>query len=155
VGSISRYNHLERFKKAFGEKIKEHYEQLLIGKTIVDMSELSFNYWKSADVTLSDGQIFTVHFGWSTEQEEYEGKEQLEDGDLSAREYFDKYLKGKEITQVHVGYERDDEIYAYAFVDEEHAIEIPIGYDPESDELHDFSIITESEFMEYLNNQSV
>lgn len=149
MGSISRYSALERFEAAFAGKLKEYFEKELVGKTILDMSELSFDYWKSADVSLSGGQIITVHFGWSSEWEQHEGKEELEKGDISTVEYFNQNLKGKEITHIVIGYERDDEIYAYAHVDDNNALEIPIGYDPECGELRNFDIITEEEFMKF------
>lgn len=149
MGSITRYSALKRFQEAFGEKIKKHYEEQLIGKTIVSMSELSFNHWKSADVAFSDEQVFTVHFGWSSEWEQHEEKEELEDDDISSEEYFNQCLKGKEITHIQIGYERDDELYVFAFVDEYAALEISIGYDPESGELYNNDIITEEEFNEY------
>lgn len=150
MGSISRYSSLDRFQEAFGEKIKAHYEKQILGLTVTDMSELTLDYYKSADITLSDGNILTVHFGWTSEEEEFEGKEILDEDEISNEEYFNHYLKDKKITKVETGYERDDEFYCFAFVDDESGVlEIPIGFDPETCELHNFDIITEEEFIEF------
>jgi hypothetical protein len=152
VGSISRYNALERFGEAFGDRIKEHYEKRLLGLTIQAMGELIIDYYKSTDVSLSDGSVITVHFGWTSEEEDHEQREIVDEGELTTQEYFNTYLKGKTITRITTGYERDDEYYVFAFVDEDHCLEIPIGFDPECCEYHgDEDLISEEEFEAFRN----
>lgn len=150
MGSISRYSALERFDNEFGERLKQHYEKQLLGLTIKEIGELIFDYHKKADISLSDDSVIEVHFAWASEEEEHEDKEILEDGDIPIEEYFKSQLKGKTITKITTGYERDDEFYIYALVDDDNGLDIPIGFDPESIEYHgDEELISPEEFQAF------
>lgn len=80
-------------------------------------------------VRLSNGEVFDIHYRWMREEEDAQGKEIKEDVRI-LKEYFDRYCKGKEITKVEVGYtDRDDEAYLLLYVNDDHCLEVPIGFE--------------------------
>ncbi len=85
----------------------------------------------SAFVRLNDNEVYETHYRWSTEEEDYEGKELEEDYD-PMEQYYTKVILGRPIIKVTVDYERDDECYIYAYVDEENYLEIPLNFDSDS-----------------------
>ena len=146
MGSCNNYSRLTAFHEKFKDKVVEHYKSL-IGATITEINDFTLDYYKKADVTLDNGQVLEVHFGWSSEEEESEGEEILEEGEISSIEYFNEYLKDQKIIKIETGYDRDDSYYAYAIVDEAgNNIEIPIDFDVVSFELRNCSFISDEEF---------
>ena len=148
MGSLARSSALERFGDEFGERIQRHFEKELLGLFVLNMSELTVDYHKKADITLSNGTTQEVHFGWASEREEYYQKEFLDKGEITKEEYFEVFMKDEKITEVSTGFDRDDEYYVFASLGEGNiSLEIPIGYDPENNLYHgDESLISEVEF---------
>ncbi len=148
MGSLSRYSALERFNEAFGERFRLHFEKELLGLSIVEMSDLVLDYHKKSNISLSNGSVIEVHFGWTSEEEEFKQEEILEEGEMTRKEYFNEFLKDKTIISITTGFERDDEFYVFLLVDEGGTcLEIPIGFDSESNEYHgDEEIVSKVEF---------
>lgn len=131
MGSNSRYSALEQFVEKYGEELVKEYEELLLGKVVEEFLGTEVDYHVKADVRLNDNEVYETHYRWSTEEEDYEGKELEEDYD-PMEQYYTKVILGRPIIKVTVDYERDDECYIYAYVDEENYLEIPLNFDPNS-----------------------
>ena len=146
MGSAVHYSLLKAFDEKFGAKILEHYKYL-IGRAVIGMSEYEYFFHKKADVALDNGEVFEVHFGWTTEEGTEEEVNDLDE--MNSEEYFNMYLKDKKITGVDVGYDRDDMYYLY-LISEGDTLEVPMAFNAYECELYDYSIITEKEFEEFL-----
>lgn len=140
MGSISRYAQLERLLSKYGKKLKNHYESLLVGKTISQFLGTEVDYWIKSYVSITDADgssiEYRVHFRWASQEEDSSRKEILRSpNEMFMKQYYELYILSNKIQSIKVNFERDDELYVYAFVDESHYIEIPIGIDPENEEL--------------------
>lgn len=131
LGSISRYLALERFVEENGEELLRKYEQLLLGKAVVECLGTVVDYHVKGDVRLNDGEVYETHYRWTSEEEDYEEIE-LDESYVPMESYYNKVIVGKPIIKVSVDFERDDECYIYAYVDEDNCLEIPLFFDPES-----------------------
>jgi hypothetical protein len=153
MGSISRMFAQKRFIEKFGEKIEEHFQPRLEGKTVVEITDIEANYYIKGNVVLSDGEIYPVHFRWAGQEEDAEGVE-LDEDFTKMEDYYKKHIIGKEIKYVEVNLpDRDDEVYVLGFVEEGITIEIPVGYDPEKNEISSYAgeIISQKECSEFEN----
>jgi hypothetical protein len=132
LGSISRSNAIEKFNENFGEKIENHFRPFLVGATIESLQNVEANYHVKGIAHLSNEKTFETHHRWTTQEEDGEKKEILEEGDFSMLAYFNEYLAGKEIVAIRVGEaDRDDESYLFAYVTDQNCLEIPLGFDAE------------------------
>lgn len=131
MGSGARYSAIEWFIEKHGDEIIKRYEPLLLEKKIQKFLGTVVDYHIKADVELDDGEVYETHYRWTSEEEDCEGKE-LDDRFLPMQEYYGNFLVGKKIVKIVVDFERDDECYVYAFVDEDNHLEIPLGIDPDS-----------------------
>lgn len=160
MGSISRYSAIEDFIKTFDQKLSAEFQKL-IGLEVKELKEVNVNYHVKGDVVLSSDEQYPVHFRWSSETEDSEGKEIPEEEDsYTMDEYYKDKIIGKTITSVRLGHaDRDDEVYLLAYVGEEseqwHCLEIPIGFDPEHQEISGFAeqFISEEEFEDFLESR--
>lgn len=154
MGSISRYNQIDQFIEAFGSTFTEHFHPL-VGMTIDKLSDVTANHHVKGMVHLSNGDIYPVHHRWTDPDEDSENKELDEDFD-KMEEYYAKHLIGKQILSVRLGHaDRDDEVYILAHVDDEHCLEIPVGFDPEHRTISDLSetVLSEKQIKKFTENR--
>lgn len=129
MGSISRCAALDRYITKHGdEKLKEYSH--LIGKTVVQLLSTEVDYYVKGYVKLDDGTELETHYRWASAEEDDCGTEMEEDY-VPMAEYYEKHIVGKTIKEIQIGYERDDDLCIYAYVDDKYALEIPLGVDPE------------------------
>ena len=158
MGSIARFSALERFEQEFGERLTKHFSYL-IGQTVTGFSDTEVEYWVRADVALSGGEVFEVHHRWATEEESYEGKEILEEGDITMNEWLNEYAKGQAVTSVSIGNaDRDDEAYLFLTLENGNSLECRLGYHSEDGTVYGLAkeILSEEEikaFEEKENNR--
>lgn len=158
MGSSSRYSAIQDFIKTFDTKLSHDFSKL-IGLKVQELKDIRVNYHVKGDVVLSNEEEYPVHFRWCSQEEDSEGKEMPEgDGDYTMNEYYQEHIVGKTITSVRIGHaDRDDEVYLLAYVDEDekHCLEIPIGFDPEHQEISGLAeeFISEEEFETFMRNR--
>ncbi|WCF11622.1 hypothetical protein NDS46_30210 (plasmid) [Paenibacillus thiaminolyticus] len=134
MGSIYRVNAIKRFIQAFHRQFEEHFSYL-VGMTIAELKDVTVDYHVRGNVLLSNGEEYPLHYRWSGEDETCYG-EQLDEDFILFEDYFKKHFKGKRIISVRLSHtDRDDEVYLLAYVAENMAVEIPVGYDPETNEI--------------------
>ncbi|WPS85599.1 hypothetical protein SMD22_00640 (plasmid) [Brevibacillus halotolerans] len=155
MGSISRWRAITDFVKYFGERFNKHYTKL-IGIQIAELKEVEVNYYVKGMVRLSDNSEYPVHYRWSDQEEDHEGKEL--DEEYTITEYYKDHLIDRSISSVRLGYtDRDDEVYILAFVEDnsDACLEIPVGFDPEMMEISGYAeeLIGESEFQTFIDNR--
>lgn len=123
------YDALEWYVERHGEEFRHEYEKLLLGKTVDKFLGTEVYYHVKAYIVLSDGEEYETHYRWASEEEDMESKE-LDDRYVPMQEYYEKAILGKKIVKIDIGaYERDDEVYVYAYVDEDNFLEIPLNID--------------------------
>ncbi|MFF2532298.1 hypothetical protein ACFVS2_25650 [Brevibacillus sp. NPDC058079] len=156
MGSISREKAIFDFIKTFGEKFNKHYAKL-VGLHIKELKEVQVNYYVKGTVRLSDNSEYPVHYRWSGEDEDRQGKE-LDKHFTPIAEYYQEHLLGKEILSARLGYaDRDDEAYILLFVNEDTDVymAIPVGFDPEQMEISGLAeeLIRNDEFELFVDNR--
>lgn len=160
MGSITRYSRIERFVKAFGGKLEDHFKYLK-GATAIDVSNYAVNYHVSADITLntSNGEeSFPTHLRWTSEEEDYERVEICEDEDEEIVTYEDFLLNsivGNTVTDLFVNHDdRDDEVYLHLTFADQHSVAIPLGFDPENGEISGIAedIISAEDFEAFISS---
>lgn len=124
TGFIVRYERLENYVNKYKKAKKKEYEEKLLGKKVVSFSEIKVFYHiknivvlDKNTVVLDNGQIYEIHYRWATDEKESLDKEIPENGQMTMKEYYNKYALNKTIIKVEVGYERDDYVYVYAYLD--------------------------------------
>ena len=113
MGTVSNYAKMQNYIKK--NKRKKYYQNCLIGKKIVKISETLVDYYVKCDVTLDDGYIWEAHYRWADQEENALGKEKPENG-ITMRDFYSQYILNKRITKIEITYDRDDYIYCHAFV---------------------------------------
>lgn len=135
MGSMSMYSMLERVAETFEKDILKFFSGL-IGATIGELTEddLEVSNWMCADVPLInslDRDDIHVHFRWSTEEEFHLGSE-LESNIV---EDFNIYFPGRKIVSIEIANaDRDDEVYLFAHISGGGVLEIPLGFNPITNE---------------------
>lgn len=134
MGSLSRSSALERFANEFGERLEQHF-QYLIGLEVKSLTDVEVDHYVKGQVHLSNGESLPVHYRWSGEEEDAEGKE-LDEHFKTIADHYSEYIIGKTVVKVEIGAStRDDELYILAIISDEAELEIPLGYDPENREI--------------------
>lgn len=162
MGSITRYSRIERFVKAFGGKLEDHFKYLK-GATAIAVSNYAVNYHVSADITLntSNGEeSFPTHLRWTSEEEDYERVEICEDQDeneeiVTYEEFLLTLIVGNAITDLFVNHDdRDDEVYLHLVFADEYSVAIPLGFDPENGEICGIAedIISTEDFEQFISS---
>ncbi|QUH21924.1 hypothetical protein [Alkaliphilus sp. B6464] len=130
MGSCTNYSRLERYIEKHGVNDKSKYEEILLGKKVIELLQVHVFHHIKSDVKLDDGLCYEVHFRWAIQEEDESGEELPDLADsISMIEYYEKNIIDKKITEIEIGYDRDDMVYCYAFVGEpteKHYLEIPI-----------------------------
>lgn len=141
MGSCTNYSTLARFVDKNGVKLVKEWEEKLLGKRVVDCSETEIFHWVKNEVTLDNGDSYETHFRWATQAEEESKIENMSDDGVDVldeddrhyntpmKQYFEKYILGRQITQVGIGYEREDYVYIFIAVGNEdikHSFDIPL-----------------------------
>lgn len=117
MGSCSNYSRLEYYVLKNGKKDKEKFEKELLGKKVEDISKIEVYYHVKSNIILDDGSMYEVHYRWTCDEEDSEGKEMPEIAEcMPIKEFFKKYIIGKEITKIKIDYERDDYVYCICYV---------------------------------------
>lgn len=135
MGSIARGNAIERFINKYGEQLVSEFSELLLGKKVVRIENINADYYVKGQAVLDDNSICDVHYRWTSQEEDAEGAE-CDPDIMKMEDYYDKYIVGREIIEIDIGYERDDDCCIYAYVQvgevgENICLEIPVGIDPE------------------------
>lgn len=138
MGSCVRYGGLERFVAKHGKRIEEENKNL-IGTKVMKFLGTHVGHYVEAEVECDDGVTLVTHYRWSSEMEEPIGEENIELSPEDAEyntpmmDYYTEYIIGGTITNLTVGYDRDDEAYLYCYINNTvHCLEIPLGVDPET-----------------------
>ena len=135
MGSITNYSTLRRFEKAFSQQLIEHFSYLK-SQTVTSVFDTEVEHWVSADIELSNGDVFEVHYRWATEKETSVNEEILEDGDFTMNEWLTKYVKGQVVKDIYVGgADRDDEAYLFLKLENDVIVDCRIGFETESCEI--------------------
>ncbi len=135
MGSMSMYSVLERVAKTFEQDILKSLSGI-IGATIGEITDddLEVSHWICADIPLTnspDWNDISVHFRWSTEEEFHLGNE-LESNIV---EDFNIDFSGRQIISIELdNVDRDDEVYLFAHTNNGHVLEIPLGFNPITNE---------------------
>lgn len=153
MGSISRENAVYDFIKHFSERFNKHFEKL-INLQVEKLEEIQVNYYVQGTIQLSNNCEYPVHYRWSGEEEESEGKE-LDNDFMKIADYYNDHILGKTITSVSLGSDnRDDEVYLILIVDNQNETycAIPMGFDPEQMVIDGYAseLINESEFQTFI-----
>lgn len=125
MGTAYNYRLLNDFVEKKGEETLQQYKEILLNKTIVQVSETEVDYWITNTIVLNDGYDYQTHFRWASEEEIDEGIEIIIEDQISMKEYFDEKVLNSKIVDVKLGFDRDDYIYIYCTTDKDGTIEIP------------------------------
>ncbi|MBP1308951.1 hypothetical protein JOD82_001971 [Paenibacillus sp. 1182] len=153
MGSGSRESAIFKFVQTFGERFNTHFKSL-VGLQVECLKEVKVDYYVKGVVKLSNESELPVHYRWSSQEDDDEGKE-LDEDFVKINDYFTNCVIGKTITSVELGYaDRDDEVYLICKLNNETRFhfEIPMGFDPEILEIDSFAsqLITEDEFNAFI-----
>jgi len=150
---FERVKAASKFYTAFKEKLAQHFSYL-IGHTIEELTEYHADSYDTGDVLLSDGREYPVHYKELLDpyRDEYD-----EDSiQKILNNYFNGYLKDRKIKTVEASrYPGHEIVYLTAITNENHFIDISLGFDPENWEIHGLlkEVISEDEFDRFKQEQ--
>lgn len=143
MGSMTNYSIMERYIENHGEEQLTLYTPLLLGKKVHKVLSSGIEgMWLETVIQLADDSEWSIHDRWATMEESDCGEELLEEDDaIPMIQAYQKYVVGKDIVKVDIGFDRDDYVYILAVLEDSQILEIPLVsvYDIGSDGnlLHD------------------